>query len=590
MNSQLIGWFRKIQWPQPLAGFRGLKRTDLPREVAAGFTLAALVIPLNIGYAQVAGLSPVVGLYAGILPLAVFALLTSSRHVVSSPDASMAALIGAALLGMAVPADMRLHYALAVTLMCGFLLLIFWYFRLAFLANFLSRPVLVGFFSGLGIEVFANQSRNILDATAVKASEVETVVTEIKESLPIETEGFGIELIELVNAVPEANLYSVTIGVSTIVVIRLLKRYTPKLPGALVALVLATIVVGYFNLDKQGVGVLGKVALEVPRLSLPKIPSAAWLKLIPSALAVACITLCEGLMVSRRYSQKYGYKADGNQVLFSFGMANITAGLTGAFAMGNSPSRAAAMDSLGSRSQLPSLVAAGAVTLVLLFFADSLAFLPNAALAGIVANAVMSLIDIKELRLLYRMRRADFWIAMVCLFSVLVLGPLRAIIIAFLLTAIEVVRRASRPYTSVLQEAADGSHLLPGTGNEITAPALIVYRFGAPLYFANANLLVEQVEQLVIQSSHPIERFVLDAQAMVDIDTTGAEALKQVLDLLDDHNITFALSRASRLVQQLLRQYGLFERVTENRLHATNRQAIAAFSHEYQQANTKDRE
>ena len=174
-------WFQTIQWPRPLAGLRGLKPKDLPREVAAGLTLAALVIPLNIGYAQVAGVSPVVGLYAGILPLAVFALLTSSRHVVSSPDASMAALIGAALLGMAVPGDMRLHYTLAITLMCGLLLLTFWYFRLAFLANFLSRPVLVGFFSGLGIEVFANQLRKILGATAVKVSEVEAVATEIKE-------------------------------------------------------------------------------------------------------------------------------------------------------------------------------------------------------------------------------------------------------------------------------------------------------------------------------------------------------------------------------------------------------------------------
>jgi len=561
-----------------LAGLRGLKRTDLPREVAAGLTLAALVIPLNIGYAQVAGVSPVVGLYAGILPLAVFALLTSSRHVVSSPDASMAALIGAALIGMAVPVDMRLHYPLAIPLMCGFLLMTFWYFRLAFLANFLSRPVLVGFFSGLGIEVFSNQARKILGIATAKASEAGELANQIKEAMPVETEGFGLELISLIKAIPEANLYTVVIGVSTVVTIRLLKRYTPKLPGALVALVLATVVVGYFNLDRQGVGVLGKVPMAAPGLSLPKIPMDAWLKLIPSALAVACITLCEGLMVSRRYSQKYGYKADGNQVLFAFGMANITAGLTGAFAMGNSPSRAAAMDSLGSRSQLPSLVAAGAVALVLLFFSDSLAFLPNAALAGIVANAVMSLIDVGELHLLYRIRRADFWIAMVCMFSVLVLGPLRAIIIAFLLTAIEMVRRASRPHTSVLQEAVDGSHLSPGTGNELTAPALIVYRFGAPLYFANANLLVEQVEQLVTQSSKPIECFVLDAQAIVDIDTTGAEALKQVLDLLESHNITFALSRASRSIQLLLRQYGLFERVTENRLYPTNRQAITAFS------------
>jgi len=571
-------WIKNIQWPQPLAGFRGMTLADLPREFAAGLTMAALVIPLNIGYTQVAKLPPVMGLYACILPLAVFALLTSSRHLVSGPDASMAALIGAAIVGTAIPHEMRPHYALAITLICGLFLVIFWYFRLAFLANFLSRPVLVGFISGLGIDVFTSQARKIVGVAARKAPKAGEVAVQIKEAMPVETEGFGLELISLIKTIPHANLYTVVIGISTIIIIRLLKRYTPKLPGALVALVLATIIVAFFNLDKQGVSVLGKVPLAAPSLSLPEVPPAAWLKLLPSALAIACITLCQGLMVSRRYSQKYNYKADGNQVLFAFGMANITAGLTGSFAMGNSPSRAAAMDSLGSRSQMPSLVGAGVVAILLLFFSGVLAFLPNAALAGIVANAVLSLIDVKELRLLYRMRRADFWIAIVCLGSVLVLGPLRAIIIAFLMTTIEVVRRASHPHTWVLQEAADGSHLSPAKENGLTAQALIVYRFGAPLYFANANLLVEQVEQMVTKSSPPIERFVLDAQAMVDIDTTGAEALEKVLNIMDEHNIAFALSRASRSVQDLLKQYGLFERITESGLHATNRRAIAALA------------
>jgi high affinity sulfate transporter 1 len=573
---------RKIRWPRPWAGIRGIKPADLPREITAGITLAALIIPLNIGYAQLVGLPSVVGLYAGIIPLAVFAIFTPSRHVVSSPDASMAALLGAALLGITAPGDLlRVHYALAIALMCGLLLLVFWYFRLAFLSNFLSRPVLVGFFSGLGIEVFTNQARKILGVAVENVSEAGTIAYQIKESIPIETEGFFLELFALIKSIPYANLYTAGIGVATIVIIRLLKRYAPKLPGALVALVLMTSVVVVFNLDKQGVGVLGAVPAALPSLSLPRVPLVDWIRLMPSAMAVASITLCESLMVAHRYSRKYGYKADGNQVLFAFGMANVAAGFTGSFAMGNSPSRAAAMDSLGAKSQVPSLVAAGTVAIVLLYLSDALALLPNAALAGIVANAVISLIDVNELRLMYRMRRSDFWIAVVCLFSVLVLGPLRAIIVAFLLSTIEVVRRASQPHTSVLQETPDGSYLSPGEiGCNLTTPGLIVYRFEAPLYFANANLFEEQVEHLVTQASTPVRWFVLDAQAIVDIDTTGAEALKQVLNLLTNRNITFVLSRINAQVLSLLKHYELLGKSGESKLYATNRQAVAAFYQE----------
>lgn len=572
----------KIQWPKPLAGLRGIKAADLPREISAGITLAALIIPLNIGYAQVAGLPPIVGLYAGIIPLAIYALFTSSRHVVTSPDASIAALMGAALLGITDPGDsLIVHYAMAIALMCGFLFLIFWYFRLAFLANFLSRPVLVGFISGLGIEVFTNQARKILGASVHEVSGIGQVAYNIKESIPLETKGYLLEVIGLVQGIPHANLYTVTIGIVTIVSIRLIKKFLPKIPGALVVLVLMTTIVAVFNLDEKGVGVLGAVPAAMPTLSLPRVSLTDWLRLMPSAIAVAAITLCEGLLLTRRYSRKYGYKADGNQVLFAFGMANVAAGLTGSLVVGNSSSRSAAMDSSGARSQIPSLVAAGTITLVLLYFSGALALLPNAVLAGIVANAVLSLIEVHELRELYRIRRSDFWIAMVCLLSVLALGPLRAVIVAFLMSTINVVRRASQPHTSVLQETPDGSYLTPDEkGSNLTTSGLIVYRFEAPLYFANANLFIEQIEQLVTQAPKPVKWFVLDAQAIIDIDTTGAEVLKQTLTLLKNQGVTFALSRACKPIMSLLKQYEMLEQIGENRLYPTNRQAVSAYYHE----------
>ncbi len=445
-------------------GLHGISWKDVPREVGSGITLAALIIPLNIGYAQVAGLPPVVGLYAAIIPLLIFALFTSSRHVVGSPDASIAALVGVALMAFALPGDaLRVQYAQALALMCGLLFLAFWFFRLAFLANFLSRAVLAGFITGLGIEVFTNQVGKMLGVTGEAGAEVDALSTQLKNTVTeaMGTEGYFVEVLSLLESIPRANLYSLAIGLGAIIIIRLMKKFAPSVPGALVALVLLTAVVALFNLQEWGVSVLGAIPSGPPSLSLPSIPVTDYLGLLPGAMAVVAITLCEGLLLVRQYSRKHGYKADGNQVLFAYGVANLAGGMSGALVTGNSASRSAAMENSGSRSQLPSVIAAGTIAVVMLFFTNVLAFLPNAALAGIVANAVLSLIEVKELRELYQMRRSEFWIAMVCLLSVLVFGPLQAVIIAFLLTTIDVVRRASRPGTWVLREAEDGSHFVP---------------------------------------------------------------------------------------------------------------------------------
>jgi len=342
-----------------------------------------------------------------------------------------------------------------------------------------------------------------------------------------------------------------------------------------------TLAVAYFNLARKGVGVLGAIPSGLPTLTLPAIPPADYLKLFPGAMAIVAILLCEGLLVVRSYSQKYGYKADGDQMLFAYGAANVAAGFTGSLLTGNSPSRSAAMDASGAKSQLPSLVAAGTIAVVMLFFTDVLAYLPNAALAGIVANAVLSLIEVHELRELWQMRRSEFWIAAVCLLSVLALGPLRAVVIAFLLSTIDVIRRASRPDTAALVEAPDGSHFAPvGAEDAAGSSGLLVYRFGAPLYFANATLFLEEVEQLIARAPTPVRWFVLDAQAIVDVDTTGADALRQAFTLLAKRGVTVAVSRADRAFKSWLERYELKELVDPGRFYPTNRHAAAAFREE----------
>jgi high affinity sulfate transporter 1 len=583
MNENATSVFGRIRWPRPFVGLRGIKAGHIPSEVSAGITLAALMIPLNIGYAQVAGLPPVAGLYAAIIPLAIFALFTSSRHLVTSPDASMAGLVGAALVAFAAPGDaLRLQYALALAVVCGLVFLVFWIFRLAFLANFLSRAVMAGFITGLGIEVFTNQVRKILAAPHVPeaASGVLRAAEQLKEVMAssVNTEGYFLELVALFDSIPRANLYSVAIGVGAFLIVRLMKRYLPKIPGALVALVLLTTIVAVFDLASKGVGVLGAMPSGPPTLTLPAIPVADYLRLLPSALAIVAILLCEGLLVVRSYSNKYGYKVDGDQMLFAYGVANLAAGFTGSLVTGNSPSRSAAMDASGARSQLPSLIAAGTIAVVMLFFTDVLAYLPNAALAGIVANAVLSLIEIHELRELRRMRRSEFAIAVVCLVSVLALGPLRAVAIAFLLATIDVIRRASRPETSALMEAADGSHFVPeGVGVATELSGMVVYRFGAPLYFANGTLFLDDVERLLDRAPTPVRWFVLDAEAIVDVDTTGAQVLRQAIKMVAGRGVTFAVSRAGRSFRSWLERYDLTELIDPNRFYPTNRHAAAAF-------------
>lgn len=551
---------RRLSPPRLFQAVRGVAAGDLPREVLAGVTLAALMIPLNIGYAQVAGLPPIVGLYAAILPSIIWALTCNSRHLVASPDAAIGAMIIALVSPLATPgSDRYVQLVFAQALLCGIIFVGFWAFRLGFLANFLSHAVLVGFITGLGIEVLFSQIRKILGVS-------------------VEAEGFFREAWATVLAIPEASFWSVVIGVGTIVVIRLLGRFAPKLPGALIGLVLATILVAVLNLDERGVSVLGAVPAGLPALSLPQVSFGDYLSLLPGALALAAVTLAEAPLIARRYAEQYGEKLDINQDLFAFGMTNAAAGISGGFSVGSSASRTAAMDSAGTRTQLPSLVAGIVVAVTLLFFTDLLALLPNAALAGIVANAVIKLIEVGEFRELHHVRRSEFWVATVACVAVLGLGALQGVIIAFVLSLIDLIWRASQPHTAVLAELPSGrGYDFPQGNLQTTRPGLIIYYFGAPLYFANAGRFRDEVKALVADAVPPVRWVVFDAEAMADIDTSGARALAQVIEALQAQGVTVAISRAAPEIPELLERYELLEKIGAERMFVTNRDAVAAF-------------
>lgn len=544
-----------------MTALRGVNPAEMPNQIIAGITLAALMIPLNIGYAQVAGLPPIVGLYASIVPMILWGLFATSRNLVAGPDAPVAALIGSLLVTFAATTDPRyIELAYAQAIVVAFVFFLAWFFQLGFLANFLSKAVLVGFISGLGIEVLTSQISKIM-------------------GIHVESERWLLEVFELIRRIPEANWYSVAIGVGAIVLIRVLKRYAPKIPGALVALILATALVAVFGLDQKGVSVLGEIPAGLPTLHLPQVGIVDYIRLFPGALALAGVTMAEGLLIARKYAQKYNDQIDSNQELFAFGAANIASGLTGGFMVGSSASRTAAMDSSGMRSQIPAIVGAIVVALVLLFLTGLLALVPNAVLGGIVANAVVSLIEIDEQRELWKYRRAEFWIAMVCLASVLAFGALEAVIIAFLLSTILVVGRASNPQTTVLKLLPSGKGYASSSdlSSPMTVPGLILFRFGAELFFANANAFQDSVKKLVGGNQEKIEWFVLDAEQISDIDTTGREVLEQTIEYLREKQITFAMSRVHHPLPELLERYELLDKIGKEKLYATNRDAVGAF-------------
>ncbi len=519
------------------------------------------MIPLNIGYARVAGLPPEVGLYAAIVPSIVFALLAHSRHLVSGPDAAIGAMLAGMLGAIATPGDPRyMDLVLATTLLCGVIFLGFWLFRLGFLANFLSHAVLVGFITGLGIEVLVGQARSIMGVS-------------------VDADGFFRALWQTVLAIPESNVWSLAVGLGTIAAIRILARVAPKLPGALLALIGATLAVAALGLDARGVTVLGPIQGGLPSLTVPHVGLSDLVTLLPIAVALCAATLAEAPLLARSYAERYREPADADQDMFAFAAANVAAAFTGGMAVGSSASRTAAVDSVGARTQIPGLVAGAVVAIILLFFTDLLALTPSAALAGIVANAVLGLIEVGAIRELWHRRRSEWSVAMAAVVSVLVLGVLQGVAIAFLLSMIDLLWRAANPSASVLVESADGEwfDVPPGDGVTETRPGLVIYRFGAALYFANAPRFAREAEALATGNRSRVRWFVLDASAINDIDTSGARALHQFIGSLERSNITFAISRPREELRSVLDAHELLDDVDELRIFATNRDAVAAF-------------
>jgi high affinity sulfate transporter 1 len=536
------------------------KRASLITEIFAGVTLAALSLPLNIGYAEAAGLPVIVGINAAILPAIAFALFSGSRHLVTGPDATIAALLAGVIPSLAAETGaLPEELALGVAMLTGAVLILLWLVKAGSMVRFISKSVLVGFLAGLGIEILTSQVEKIMN-------------------ISVDTGEWVTDAGEIVTSIPDASLASVVVGVSTIVILRLTKRYTPKLPGPLIALVLVGGVV--YVSEPDGVSVLGEIPSGLPGLSFPTLDFWTWVDLFGTAVAIAVLSIAEGLLVASAAARRHDDELEVNGELASMGIANVAAAVTSGMPIGASASRSAAVEAAGSRSQAPALVSAVIVMVVALYFTDLVAEIPSAALAGLVANAVVSVIDVRAFREFARVRRSEFLIALGCTAGVLVLGPIGGLVLAVVATMVDMVRRvAASPWMTLEPPEGDWEmERCAAVTDPDTPPSdleeVSFVRLTGPLFFANADTLRDRVERA---AAEPVRWVLLDFESVTDIDPTASEALADSVTMLHERGKVLGIARASEAVTHLLDEYGITASIGTDHVYPTNRAALSAF-------------
>jgi SulP family sulfate permease len=554
-----------LQWaPRLIPGItwiRQYRRRDLPHDMVAGLTVAAVIVPIGMAYGQLSGLPPIVGLYASLLPLVAYALFGSSRQLIIGPDASSTALMAAAVAPLAAgDAARAIDLAALLAVLVGGVALLGALLRLGFIATFLSKPILVGYMNGLVLIVIAAQLGKILGVS-------------------IRSDAFIGQMLEALGKLGAINWPTAVVGVGVFATILLFRRFAPQLPAALLAVVLATLAVALFDLEAYGVATLGAVPAGVPHLHIPRASAADVGRLAVDALGIALLTFSDTILSSRSFARRNGYEVDANGELRGLAAANLAAGFSQGYPVSASGARTAVNEAAGGQTQMSALVAALALAAILTWLTGLLADFPVAALGGALIAAVLPLIDVTSLRQMYRIRKADLIVAILTFGGVLVIGLLEGIALAVGLSLFLVLVRAVRPHDAVLGQVqgVDGFHDVDDYADAETIPGLIVYRFDAPLFFANAERFQSRVLDLVRTASTPVEWVLLDAEAITDLDSTAAEAVERLQIELSQLGVMLAIARAKRALRDRLTAAGLTEVLTERYFFPSVRSGVAAF-------------
>jgi high affinity sulfate transporter 1 len=543
-----------------LQGVLPLGPDGLAPEIVAGMTLAALGIPEVMGYARIAGMPVVTGLYTILIPIAIFALLGSSRHLVVGADSATAAIMAAGLGGLAVAGSADyVGLAGVLALVTAGILVLARLCRLGFVADFLSRAVLIGFLTGVGIQVAIGQVAGMLGVS----------------------DGSGGTLRKFVNtlgAIPDASGATIATSSCVIAAIVGLRYVSPRIPGALIAVVGSIAVSWAFDLASHGVSDLGTVPDGLPSIGLPDASMHDFTSLVGIALSMVVVIVAQSAATSRAYAARYTEKLDENLDIVGLGLANVGAGLSGTFVVNGSPTKTEIVDSAGGRTQLATLTTAGVVLVVLLFLTEPLQYLPNAVLAAVVFLIGIELVNIVGLRKIYDTGHVlEFGIAALTAGTVVAWGVEQGIVLAIVLSILAHLRHSYDPHNAVL-DVGNRWVGLPVDSVPQPAPGLIVYRWGASLYFANAARFQEQVLALVDSAGPRVSWFCVDAAGIGDVDYTGGETLLETNAELKEQGVRLVFAGVYEGVRRELTRGGVTAAVGEDAFFARARDVVAAYA------------
>jgi high affinity sulfate transporter 1 len=539
-----------------LAALRSYERSWLRFDLIAGVVLAAILVPQGMAYAELAGLPAVTGLYTTIACLVGYALMGPSRVLVLGPDSSVSPLIFAAIFPLvAVTDDPETAITLAgmMAVFVGLILIGLGLGKLGFVADLLSKEVQVGYMNGLAITIVVGQLPKLCGFST-------------------DADGFVDEVQAFFEDFDERNATALVLGLCTLAVLLLLPRFSRKVPAVLVAMVGATVVTALFTLDIATVGALPQ---GLPRPALPWTDFEDVAPMLIAAVGITLVSLTDTIATSTAFAARRGEEVNPNQEMIGIGTANVAAGFFQGFAVSTSSSRTAVADQSGAKSQLTGLVGAGIVALLLLFFSTLLADLPQTALAAVVIAAAFSLADVAILRRMLQVRRSSFVLSMVATAGVVFLGVLEGILVAVVLSILLFFKRSWWPHGEVLGRLPDreGWHAINGSPVAEQHPDVLVFRWEAPLFFANAGMFRQQVRHLV-HEGRP-RWVVLQCEAITDIDVTAAGVLEQLDRELNEQGVHMAFVELRTRLRDLVYQYGLYEALDRDHFYGSIREALA---------------
>lgn len=554
------------KWMPGIRALRNYQRGWLPRDLVAGIVLSTLLVPQGMAYAELAGLPPITGLYTTVVCLVAYALFGPSPYLVLGPDSSLGPMIAAVILPLAAG---NVEYAIALAgmlaLMVGAINFGAGIARLGFVADLISKPVRVGYLAGLAITIFIGQLPKLFGYS-------------------IDADGFIDEIKLFILNLDQTNIYALGVGLLCLVIILGLKRWAPRAPGILIAVFAAIAATVIFDLVAKGVAVAGVLPQGFPRPSFPLVDLSDLPLLAAAAFGISLVAIGDTISTSAGFASRRGDEVDSNQELVGIGSANLLAGFFHGFPVSTSGSRTAVAEQSGAKSQLTGVVAAAAVLAMLLFVPGLVRNMPQSALAAIVIVASISLFDLAELRHFWAIRKSEFAMAVVCILGVVLVGVLEGIIIAVVLSILQFFERSWRPYAAVLgePEGLDGYHDIARYPEAKQTPGLLMIRWDAPLFFANANLFRKLVRDLVA-STEPTPYWVLvAAEPVTDVDTTAADMLVD-LDLeLNAAGIHLILAELKDPVKDKIERYGLYETIDRRHFYPTIEVAVEEFHQEVQ--------